>query len=137
MESQIKKVAKEIAKEIAERPRIMDIDSVATMIEMRIKLSMLDFVSEYSTKEEGEYLQLLTLQSKQKVGTPEYNKIAYKLTEAKAKKAAANRAVNNISHENKYQELKKWFIEKYGRETFDTFISEKASQFPIYSTNKI
>lgn len=111
MDSQIKEFAKQIAKEISELS-IMDIDSVALMIEVRMKSSMLDFVNEYSTKEEGEYLKLLKEQSKNKMGTKQYNELSYRLTEAKARKAAANRASNNIRREDNYEKLKSWVITK-------------------------
>lgn len=124
MDTQIKKFANQIAKEILERS-IMDVDSVALMIEVRLKSSMLDFVNEYSTKEEGEYLKLLAEQSKNKIGSKQYNEIAYKLTFAKAKKAAANRTQNNLLRIGKYDKLKKGLIAKHGRETFDAFLSEE------------
>lgn len=134
MESQIKKFATAIAKEISERS-IMDIDNVALMLEVRIKSSMIDFLNEYSTKEEKEYLKLLTEQSKNKIGTAKYNELAYKLTFAKAKKAAANRAVNNIKREDNYEKLKSWVIERFGRDVYDVFVADEMEKTPVYSTN--
>lgn len=126
MESKIKEFSQDIAKEISERS-IMDIDAVAMMIETRIKASMLDFVNEYSTKEETQYLRLLNIQSQQRVGSKEYNEVAYKLTAAKARKAAANRAANCLKREDTYDKFKSWVAARHGKDEVDLFISETAS----------
>lgn len=127
MESKIKEFSNEIAKEIAQRS-IMDVNDVSLMISVRIKNAMPDFIEEYSSKAEKEYLKLLNEQSKNKVGTKEYNQLAYKLTIAKSKKATANRALNNFRRKDNYGNLKEWVVEKYGKHALDEFVKEQLSK---------
>lgn len=133
MDSQIKKFANEIANEIAGL-KMIDVEGLSVMIEVRIKSNMLNFVNEYTTKEELEYLRLINEQSKNKLGTPKYNETAYKLTAAKARKTAANRAANNVKRKDDYESLKKWVKQKYGEEAFEEFTTLKSNELPIYST---
>ena len=122
-ETKIKDFSESLAKEITERS-IISAKEISGLIEVRIKMSMKEFVSEYSTKSEREYLELLEKQSKCTVGSPEYNVNAYKLTQAKAKKAEANRAKNNMQREDNYKKLKDYVIDNYGRPVFDDFVYE-------------
>lgn len=133
MNKTIKEFCKTTAIDISER-KLMNIDEVATMLEVRILASLLDFISEYSSIEEKKYLDLLNIQKQNKVGSQKYNEIAYKLTAVKAKKAAANRAINNIKRDDKYEMLKQWIIDKYGESEFKMFTKEKYPVSPIYST---
>lgn len=120
-ESKFKDFSESLAKEITERS-IISAKEISGLIEVRIKMSMKDFVSEYTTKAERDYLELLEKQSKLKVGSPQYNVNAYELTRLKAKKAEANRAKNNLQREDNYQKLKDYVIENYGRSVFDDFL---------------
>lgn len=133
MDNSIKEFAKDIAKEISERS-IMDVDNVALMIEVRLKSSMIDFVSEYSVKEEKEYLKILEQQSKTKRGSRQYVELGYKLALAKSKKSAANRTANNLRQTDIYSRFKSWITQKYGREVVDEFISSELTPTPIYTT---
>ncbi|MDA3614678.1 hypothetical protein [Polluticaenibacter yanchengensis] len=123
MESKIKILSTQIAKAISERS-IFEINNIAVLIEVSIKEEMEELVSEYASIEERRYLKLLTEQSKNKPGSREYVKLGYELSLAKAKKAAANRAVNNIKRTESHERLRNWVIQKYGIEDYREYLND-------------
>lgn len=135
MSQTIKTISAEIAHEIADM-KMLDINNVSKMIEMRIKMALYSIVSEYSTKEEQDYIDLLNEQSRHYVGSKRYNEIAYKITQTKFKKKLANRMLNNMMQDHKYGMFKDYIINRYGREVFDDFINETMPhEAPIYIHN--
>lgn len=118
----IKDFSKEISEEIISR-HSFNKEEIELLITIRLRQSLLSIINEYSTKEEAEYLRLLSEQMKHKVGSKEYNAIAYSLTFAKAKKASANRAANNVRREDNYQELKDFVKNKFGSECLNDYFA--------------
>lgn len=129
--------SEQLAKEIAER-KIYDFAEISSLIQVRTKFLLRDMMSEYSTQAERDYLKLLDEQSKNRLNSAAYVQMGYKLSAAKQRKAAANRAANNMGREDDYQKLKNFVSHKFGKEALNDFfnkdVSEMPEKLPIYRT---
>tara|TARA_R110000868_G_scaffold120090_2_gene318889 strand:- start:1440 stop:1754 length:315 start_codon:yes stop_codon:yes gene_type:complete len=101
----IKKIANDIATEIAQR-NIMDIEGVSVMIAVKIKQGLTDIMMESTSQAQQDYFKLLVEQQKN-LGTKNYIEFGYKLGLAKAKMKRANTAMNEVRRNNKLEKEKK------------------------------
>jgi len=126
-----------LANEIAQR-KIYDLEEISILIQTRTRFLLRDMMNEYSTEAEKEYLKLLDQQSKNNLNSTAYVQMGYKLSAAKQRKAAANRAANNMGRDDDYQKLKDFIINKFGEEVLNDFYNQDAPEmpdkFPIYRT---
>jgi len=126
-----------LAEEISDR-KIYDITEISNLIQVRTKFVLRDIMNEFSTEAELHYLKLLDEQSKNRLNSPEYVQLGYKLAAAKQRKSAANRAANNMGREDDYQRLKNFVSDKFGVESLNEFLNEKAPRIPkktpVYKT---
>ena len=133
----ITEFSEQLAKEIAER-KIYDFAEISSLIEVRTKFCIRDLMREYSTQAESDYIKLLEEQSKNRIGSTAYISLGYKLSAAKQKKAAANRAANNMGREDDYENLKRFVSHKFGKEALNDFFNQDAPEIPkklpIYRT---
>jgi hypothetical protein len=123
-ESQIQNFAIQLANEISER-NIMNIDEVATMIAIRIKIKMPDFVKENATYEESEYIRLIQELRRMRPNTPQWYEQNYKISLAKHRKANANRAVHNAVNQkcfSKNNGIRTFIIDNHGQEAWDMLV---------------
>lgn len=120
MKKVITDFSEQLAREIAER-NVYDINDIAALIESRVNMCVRDIVDEYTTQAEMEYMRLLDRQSKNKIGGTEYILLGYKIAAAKQKKAAANRASNNMRKEDEYSRLKDFVEINFGKDVLDEF----------------
>ncbi len=102
-----------LAKEISGR-NIFDLQEISLLIRMRTHNVLHSLMDEYSTKAEIDYRRLLEQQSKNRPGSQDYIIMGYRLSQAKQKKASANRAANNIRKEDEFELLKQFIIGKFG-----------------------
>lgn len=114
------KFAKDLAEEIATR-NIYEVDEVSTLIKVWTMMYAAELVKEYATEAELEYIHLLKQQSLKKMHSKDYVELGYKLSLAKHKKAAANRAASEISNDVKYRKLRDFVVQNYGRNALDDF----------------
>lgn len=125
----IKEFSKELAKEISER-KIYDLSEVVSLIEVRTKFCIIDLMREYSTQAEIDYNNLLEEQSKNRIGSPAYISLGYKISSAKQRKSSANRAANNMGRKDDYQRLKNFVSHKFGNEALNDFFNQDAPEIP-------
>lgn len=116
----INKCAEDLAVEISQR-RVFNIEEIKTLIVIKFKESIVDFIKEYATQDENSYQSLLLKQSKNRVGSKEYVSLGYELAAAKHRKATTNRVLNEIKKESKLTLLIEFVAEAYGPETIDKF----------------
>lgn len=119
--------ANSLAQEIAQR-QIFDVNEIASMIKVRTNFAIRELMNEYTTESEKEYMNLVYQQSRQRVGSKEYIEFGYKLAALKHKKAAANRAANNLKRQDDYQLLKNFVIDKFGDDVYNEFCEYAQAQ---------
>lgn len=133
----ITEFSEKLAQEISER-KIYDLEEISNLIRVRLKFCIRDLIMEYSTQAEIEYIKLLDEQSKHKIGSIQYISFGYKLSSAKQKKAAANRAANCMGRNDDYQNLKDFISHKFGKNALNEFYNKDApktpEKFPIFKT---
>lgn len=100
MKNIIRRISKDIAKEIITRPKF-DVEEITEIVNFRINESILEILLSNVEKEEANYHRLLIKQSNLKLHSKEYVQCGYELAIAKNKKAIANRAVHNRKNQNK------------------------------------
>jgi hypothetical protein len=121
MKSQsIEHCALALAREITER-KFCDIEEIKTLISVRFKDALIDFIKEQSANEEKEWMKLLEIQAKNKQGTQAYLETGYKLAAQKHRKAITNRLNNNVKQNHKVSHLRKFVIERFGEESIHQF----------------
>tara|TARA_R110000823_G_C15554163_1_gene459670 strand:- start:66 stop:485 length:420 start_codon:yes stop_codon:yes gene_type:complete len=137
VESMINELSIELSNKISKLV-VYDVKEVATLIKVEIKFLIKDIILEYATQAEKEYLKLLEEQSKNKIGSLSYTKLGYKLSAAKQKKAAANRTAHNMNRQDDLHNLKKFIIDKFGKQVIKEFnitkFDKNTYDFPIYKT---
>ena len=127
--------AEALAKEISER-RIYNLEEIKILIAVRFNDALIDFVKEHISQNEKEYFDLLQQQAKNKIGSPQYLSMGYKLAAAKHKKTTSNRILNEVRQDDMFVLLRKFVVAKYGQEVFDEFISKAKNEnmFPVTSS---
>jgi len=116
----IDKCAKDLAEAISER-NPFSIDEVKTMIVVRFKACLQEFVKEYVNENEKEYFSLLEQQSKNRIGSHSYIQLGYKLSAARHKKAVTNRIMNEIKSDDRFIQFKNFVTEKFGEDIVKEF----------------
>lgn len=121
MKSQsIEHCALALAKEITER-KFCDVEEIKTLISVRFKDTLIDFIKEQSSFEEKEYIKLLEIQSKNKIGSSNYFEIGMKLSLQKHKKAITNRLHHNVKQNHQVIHLRKYVVEHFGEQALMNF----------------
>lgn len=111
----ITRLSEDLAKEIASR-NVCDVSDISVLIGVQVRFALRDIVDEYTTAEELEYQRLLEAQSKLRPHSQKYVMSGYKLALAKQKKAAANRAANNLKRQDACSILKEFISTEHGKE---------------------
>jgi uncharacterized protein YbcI len=91
------------------------------LIKSQIRSCLYDLINEQSTQAEREYFKLVELASMEKVGTPAYTQIGYKISLARNKKVMINRAKSDLSNQSEYQQLKEFVKSTFGNEVLEEF----------------
>jgi len=118
-----KRFANEIANEIISRTSF-DLEEISLLIQVRLKQHVVEIMTEYSSKEENEYLKLLTQQKGLHPRSTRYIELGYDLAIARKRLASVNRALNNIKKESRYEFLRDYVLNTFGENALDE-INEK------------
>lgn len=113
-----------LSKELAQR-NIYDVEEVNALIKVSVRQMLSDLIVENIPRIEQEYNNLLVQQSKNRVGTPAYVEMGYKLALLKGKRASARALVRDALSKRDYTRLKKFITDKFGKEIIEQFHREK------------
>jgi hypothetical protein len=100
--TKIQEFAEEITTDIISRHRF-DKNEIEVMIAVKLKSTIISIINDSISSLERNHLALLTEQSKHKIGSSKYIELGFKLAISKAKKGAANKAINELRRKEKIE----------------------------------
>ena len=129
-QDKLRNYATYLSNEIANRGTY-NVSETETLIFITMQEAYADMIKSIALYETEEYSKLLKIQQTLKLGSRAYIEHSYKLSIAKDKKKQANKALNDLHNNSKYNQLRDFVIKRFGQEAMDEFKIKDLSEVYI------